>query len=79
MGLLFFPLDVTSTTSLPVHQGKYFEWPAMLSFVRLHSTVPLFLNTLQQTEQKCISAFCRDLEKSAGVVPRAFLGEKWEG
>lgn len=63
MGLLFFPLDVTNTTSVPVHQGKYFKWFAMLSFVRLLSTVPLFLNTLQQTEQKHIWAFCRDLEK----------------
>lgn len=47
----------------------------MLSFVRLYSTVPLFLNTVQQTEKKGTWAFCQDLGKQAGVLPQAFLGE----
>lgn len=65
--------------SLFFHQGKYFKWPAMLSFVRLYSTVPLFLNTLQLTGKKSTWAFCQDLGKQAGVLPQAFLGENQEG
>jgi len=62
MDLLFSPLDVPSTTSLCIYQGNYFKRHVMLSFVRLLSTVPLFFNTWQQTKQKHIWAFCRDLE-----------------
>lgn len=76
--LLLFPLVATSTTSVSVHQVKYFKWPAMFTFFRVTIYFSIILEHFRANRAKTYLGFLQGPRKRsrscASGIPWRKLG-----